>query len=396
MEKAAEGRRTRDPDYPLLAVVAALLLLGLLMVFSTTFDWGNQQMSDPFHHVKRQALWVAVGIGVAAVLAAIDYDWLRRWAVPIMGLTLLMLLVLLAIGEERLGARRSFFGGSVQPGELAKLTTIIYIAAWVSSKGKQIRDVNYGTIPFAVLVGLVAGLVMLQPDLSTAAVILLTSVAVFFLAGADLLQMIVGGIAGGVAFACLVMLYPYAQERLVEFYAMVKDPASMSHHARESLIALGSGGPTGVGLGMSHQKFGYLPVPHTDAVFAIVGEELGLLGCLLVIALFALLAWRGFRIALHSRDVFGTVLACGLTILLISQALINAGVVTGLLPFTGMVLPFVSLGGSSLLVSMAAVGILTSISRGGNPRARRGSAGLDRGGRNGRARLSRSGRPAGA
>lgn len=201
---------------------------------------------------------------------------------------------------------------------------------------------------------------------------------------------------GGAVFSFLVLLYPYAQERLLEFVGMVRDPTQMSHHARESLIALGSGGVSGLGFGMGRQKFGYLPVPHTDSVFAVVGEELGLMGCLLVVALFVLLAWRGFRIALRARDSFGTVLACGLTVLLVSQALINAGVVTGLLPFTGMVLPFISLGGSSLLVSLAAVGILLSISRGGNPRGWKSSARLDRGGRNGRARLSRSGRAAGA
>ena len=386
----------RAPDYVLILVVVTLLLLGLLMVYSTTFDRGYRVTADSFYHVKRQALWVVLGIGLALVLASLDYQLLNRWAVPILGVTLVMLLLLLAVGQKGFGARRSFFDGSVQPGELAKLTTIIYIAAWVSSKGEQIRDATYGLIPFAVLVGLVAGLVMLQPDLSTAAVIILTSITVFFLAGADLLQMTIGGGVGGVVFSFLVMLYPHAQQRLRDFIGMIRNPEEMGYHAQESLIALGSGGVLGTGFGMSRQKFGYLPVPHTDSIFAVVGEELGLFGCLLVIALFVLLTWRGFRIALRARDAFGTVLACGLTVLLAGQALINAGVVTGLLPFTGMVLPFISLGGSSLLVSMAAVGILLSISRGGNPRSWKANASLDRGGRNGGARLSRSGRPAGA
>jgi cell division protein FtsW len=377
-------------------IVAALVVLGLLMIYSTTFDWGYQAMSDSFHHVKRQMLWVGLGIVLAVALSSLEYTWLRQWAVPIMGVTLAMLILLLVIGEERLGARRSFFGGSVQPGELAKLTTIIYIAAWVSSKGEQIRDVTYGLIPFAVLLGLVAGLVMLQPDLSTAAVIILTSITVFFLAGADLLQMVVGGAVGGIVFSLMVLMYPYAQERLQEFFAMLRDPSQISHHAHESLIALGSGGPLGTGFGMSRQKFGYLPVPHTDSILAVIGEEMGLLGCLLVVGLFVLLAWRGFRIAMRAHDGFGMVLACGLTVLLISQALINAGVVTGLLPFTGMVLPFISLGGSSLLVSMAAVGILISISRGGSPKGWKKRARMDSRRRNGGTRLSRSGRPAGS
>jgi cell division protein FtsW len=392
--KQASNRERRAPDYILIIVVAALVLVGLLMIYSTTFDWGDQEWSDPFHHLKRQALWAIAGIGIAGILAYLEYDLLRRMAIPIMGITVIVLILLLAIGEERLGARRSFLGGSVQPGELAKLTTMIYIAAWVSSKGEQIRDVAYGFVPFAVLVGLVSGLVMLQPDLSTAAVIAMTSFSVFFLAGADLVQIMIGGVASGGVFFLLVLLYPHAQDRLIDFIAMIKDPGQMGHHARESLIALATGGVSGTGFGMSSQKFGYLPVPHTDSVFAVIGEELGILGCLVVVALFVVLAWRGFRIALQAQDSFGMVLAFGLTILLISQAMINGGVVTGLLPFTGMVLPFISLGGSSLLVSMAAIGILLSISRGGSPRVWRESARVDRGGRNGRSRLSRSGRPA--
>ncbi|MBN1179226.1 MAG: cell division protein FtsW [Anaerolineae bacterium] len=390
------GRERRAPDYLLILIVAALLLIGLLMVYSTTFDWGNQVMGDSFYHVKRQVLWTVLGVAIAVALAYVQYNRLRDLAVPIMGITLGVLVLLLAIGEQHLGARRSFLGGSVQPGELAKLTTLIYVSAWVSSKGEQIRDVAYGFVPFAVLVGVVSGLVMLQPDLSTAAVIMLTSFAVFFLAGADLVQIMVGSAAGGGAFSLLVMFYPYARQRLEEFISMLRNPEMMSYHARESLIALGSGGVFGKGFGMSYQKFGYLPVPHTDSIFSIIGEELGLVGCLVVVALFVVLAWRGFRIALRAQDSFGMVLACGLTVLLVSQALINVGVVTGLLPFTGMVLPFISLGGSSLLVSMAAVGILLSISRGGNPREWRVSADLDRWRWDGGTRLSRSGRPSGS
>jgi len=389
-------RHNRRPDYVLIVVVAALALLGLLMVYSTTFDWGYQWMGDPFYHVKRQALWMALGIVVAVVLASLDYGWLHRWAVPIMGLTLLLLVLLLLVGDERLGARRSLLGGSVQPGELAKLTAVIYIAAWASSKGEQIRDVTYGLIPFAVLIGMVAGLVMLQPDLSTAAVIVLTSIAAFFIAGADLLQLMVGGAVGGAVFLGMVMLRPYARNRLIDFLTVLRNAGHEGSHVEQSLSALGSGGVMGSGLGLGRYKFGYLPFPHTDSIFAVIGEEMGLLGCLLVIGLFALLTWRGFRIALRASDGFGTVLAFGLTVLLVSQALVNAGVAAGLLPFTGMVLPFISLGGSSLLVSMAAVGVLLSISRGRSPREWRGNARLDRGGRNGRTRLSRSGRPAGA
>ena len=389
-----KARKRRQPDYALVLIVAALLLVGLSMVFSTTFDWGYQGEGDPYHFLKRQAMWVLLGIGIAVALAVIEYDWLRRMAVPIMFVTLALLVLLLFVGEESLGARRSFFGGSVQPGELAKLTTIIYIAAWVSSKGEQIRDATYGLIPFGVLIGLTAGLIVLQPDLSTAVVIVVCSLTVFFIGGADLMQLIAGGVVGVAVFCVVVLFNPYAQERLRAFSEMLRDPSQITHHARESLIALGSGGLFGSGLGLGRHKFGYLPVPHTDSVFAVIGEELGLVGCLLVVALFALLAWRGFRIAQQAHGGFGMVLACGLTTLLVLQALINAGVVSGILPFTGMILPFVSLGGSSMMVSLGAVGVLLSISRGSSVE-RRSGARLDSRRRDGGARLSRAGRPAG-
>ncbi|MGD1995327.1 MAG: FtsW/RodA/SpoVE family cell cycle protein [Anaerolineae bacterium] len=393
-KKGRKAGERREPDYVLILVVAALLLLGLLMVYSTTFDRSYRETESPFHYLERQALWAGLGLAIAAILTWLEYEWLRRMAVPIMGMTLILLVLVLFVGQERFGARRNLLEGSVQPGELAKLTTVIYIATWVSSKGEQIRDVTYGLVPFAVLIGLLAGLVVLQPDLSTAAVIVMTGLATFFVGGADLLQLVIGGVVGGAVFSGLVLLYPHAQRRLHDFFVMLRDPSQMSYHAQESLITLGSGGMFGSGLGLGRQKFGHLPFPFTDSIFAVIGEELGLVGCLLVLGLYALLCWRGLRIALRARGGFGVVLACGLTVLLASQALINVGVVVGVLPFTGMVLPFISLGGSSLLVSLAGVGILLSISRGGHPREWRGSAHLDFGRRDGGTRLSRAGRSA--
>jgi cell division protein FtsW len=389
----------RPPDYIMILVVAALLLIGLVMVFSTTFDWAymwSREGVSPYYYTLRQAAWMVTGIAIAAALTFVPYDWLRRQAVPIMSLTLGLLILVLIIGEDHLGARRAFLGGSIQPGELAKLTTVIYIAAWASSKGERIRDVTYGLIPFAVLVGIASGLVARQPDLSTAAVIMLTGLTAFFLSGADLLQMVISVIVGGTAFSLLALVYPHAHQRVEEFLLQLHDPLQIGSHVRASLISLGSGGLFGVGLGLGRQKFGYLPVPHTDSIFAVIGEEMGLSGCLLVMVLFGLLAWRGFRIALRARDQFGMVLASSVTLLLVSQAMINIAVSVGLLPYTGIILPFISLGGSSLLVSLAGVGILLSISRGSAPKAIREDAHLDSGRRNGRARLSRSGRPAGA
>jgi len=200
-----DGRR---PDYVLVAAVAALLLIGLLMVFSTTLDWSYQETGDPFHHVRRQAQWAGLGIALAIALAILDLEWLRRAAVPLMAGTVLVLTLLLLIGEERLGARRALLEGSVQPGELAKLTMVIYIAAWVSSKGEQVRNLTYGMIPFSLLIGFAAGLVVRQPDYSTAVVIVSSCLAVFFVGGADILQLAIGGVVGGGMFSALGNIGP--------------------------------------------------------------------------------------------------------------------------------------------------------------------------------------------
>ncbi len=386
----------KSPDYVLILAVVGLSRVGLLMVYSTTIQWGYLGGGDSFRLVRRQALWFILGGGMAFALTQVDYRHWKRLAVPMLAGTLLLLLLSLVVGDLMWGARRALVSGSVQPGELAKLITVLYAATWVASKGEQIRDVTYGLVPFSVWMGVVAGLVILQPDLSAAAILVLTGFVIFFLGGAHLGQMVVASLIGTVVFIGLIALYPYAWKRLVEFINGLSDPSKLGYHPRQALYALGSGRVMGVGLGHGRAKFGYLPLAHSDTIFAALGEELGLIGCLLIVALFVLLVWRGFRIAIRARDRFGGLLAGGLTCMLAFQAVLNVGAVTSLLPFTGTTLPFVSLGGSSLLVCMAAVGMLLSISRGPAPGKWRGDAGLDRGRRNGGTRLSRSGRPAGA
>jgi len=351
-------------DYVLLLTVAALLLIGLMMVYSATFDWSYAETDSPWSFFMRQAIWVALGLVVMAVLSRIDYIWWRRMAVPIMGTALALLVLVLAFGSARFGAQRTFLNGSVQPSEPAKLAVIIYIAAWLSSKGQKLRQMTYGLIPFAVLIGLIAGLIVLQPDFSTAILVVLTAGAMFFIAGADLLQVGLGCGVSGATFYLLIMNSPHGADRLNRYLETLADSESISYHVEQALVALGSGGLFGRGLGASYQKFGYLPAPHTDSVFAVLGEELGLAGCLVVVALFAMLAQRGFKIAHGARDPFGAVLAAGLTCWLIFQALINVAVMTGTIPFTGIPLPFLSMGGSAMVSSLAAVGLLLSISRG--------------------------------
>jgi cell division protein FtsW len=384
----------------LVLAVAGLVIVGLMMVYSATFDWSYQAHRDSFRIASRQFLWVGLSLVAMVVVAAVPYDWWQSMAVPIMVGGLLLLILVLIAGEDRFGARRSFFDGSVQPSELVKLVMLIYVAAWLASKGEQIRDVTYGLIPFAVLIGLVAGLIVMQPDVSTAVLVVLTALAMFFFAGADIFQLAVGGAIGGVTFLLLVNQLPHARHRIDEYLAVWHDPELLGYHMQQALIALGSGGLFGVGLGQGQQKFGYLPTPHTDSIFAVLGEELGFVGCLVVIALFFLLAYRGFKIAREAPDAFAALLACGITCWLTFQALINVAVMTGLIPFTGVALPFISSGGSAMLASLSGVGLLLSISRGkrtgkGRRRRDRQRANLDRRWGDRGTRLSWSGRRTG-
>jgi cell division protein FtsW len=354
-------------DYLLIIAVAALLIVGLMMVYSATFALGYQLYGQPTYFFIRQMLWMALGLIAMIITARIEYHTWRRWSIPMMASALLLLGLVLAVGSDRFGGQRWLLNGSVQPGELTKLAVTMYIADWLSSKGARIRQVTYGLIPFAILLGFVTGLIMLQPDFSTAVLIATTAIAMFFIAGGDMWQMIASGILGGATFTLLITRSAYRLVRITSFLNPMGDQLGSNYQVRQILIALGSGGITGLGLGASRQKFGYIPASHTDGIFAILGEELGLIGCLMVIALFAFLAYRGFRIALAAPDSFGTVLAAGITCSLIFQALINIAVVTATVPFTGIPLPFISFGGSSLVISMTGVGLLLAISRGTLP-----------------------------
>jgi cell division protein FtsW len=396
------GRWATSPDYVLALAVVGLVIIGLMMVYSATFDWSYQEYQSSFRIASRQFLWVGLGVVVLVAVAGVPYDRWRQLAVPVMGGALLLLVLVLFVGDDRFGARRSFFNGSIQPGELAKLGMVVYVAAWLASKGEQVRDVTYGLIPFAVLIGGVAGLIVMQPDVSTAMLIVLTSLAMFFFAGADIFQLAVGGSVGAITFLVLINQLPHARQRVDDYLLVWHDPTLVGHHIRQALIALGSGGLFGVGLGQGQQKLGYLPAPHTDSIFAVLGEELGFVGCMVVIGLFLLLAYRGFKIALEAPDAFAALLACGITCWLTFQALVNVAVMTGLIPFTGVALPFVSSGGSAMVISLAGVGMLLSISRGrSGKRGKQGGKGnrqrasLDRRWGNRGTRLSRSGRRTG-
>jgi cell division protein FtsW len=389
-----QGARSRGGlDYALLLAVLGLLVVGLITVYSATFDWSYQSYGDSFRIASRQFVWVGLGILLMGAAALVPFHWWRRAAVPVMALALGLLVLVLLFGEDRFGARRSFLGGSIQPVELAKVATVLYAAAWLASKGDQVRDLPYGLVPFAIVVGVVAGLIVMQPDVGEAVLLIVTALTMFFVAGADIFQLSVGGVAGVVIFLILVNQMPHARERMDQYMITLQDPTKGGHHIRQALIALGSGGLFGVGLGQGEQKLGYLPAPHTDSIFAVLGEELGLAGCLLVIGLFALFAYRGFKIANRAPTPFSAFLAAGVTCAITYQALINVAVMTGLAPFTGTALPFISAGGSGLLSSLVGVGMLLGVARSSVgeswlKRGRRQSALLDRGRGDWRARVS--------
>lgn len=351
-------------DYLLIVTVAALLITGLMMIYSATFALGYQLHDQPTYFFMRQLLYIGVGLLALIVMANVEYHVWQRFAVPILAVNVLVLVLVLVIGQVHFGAQRWLLNGSYQPSEASKLAVIIYIAAWLSSKGDQIRKVSYGLVPFAILLGLIVGLVVLQRDLSTAMLIGLTALAMFFIAGGNILQILLAGLMGLATLALLISRSSYRLARIAAFMdPLNSDPLGDGYQIRQILIALGSGGLTGLGLGASRQKFGYIPASHTDGIFAILGEELGLVGGLLVIGLFAFLAYRGFRIALAAPDAFGTILAAGITCGLVFQAVVNIGVVTASIPFTGVTLPLISYGGSSLVMTMASVGLLLAVSR---------------------------------
>ena len=380
------GRRvTSRLDYPLLLVVAVLVILGLIMIYSATFTW-----KDPTLYLKQQALRAVLGFTCLAVVAHIDCRVWRRWAVPIMGLSVLLLVAVLVAGQGESGARSWFQDGSLQPSELAKLSFIIYMAAWLDSKGDKIRDMTYGLLPFSVLLGLVAGLIVMEPDVGTGILVMVTAVAMFFFAGADVSQILLALAVGIAVVGFLITRHGYLGERIEVFINPDSAPQGAGYHVRGILDALRAGGLTGRGLGAGIQKLAPPYVHHTDTIFSVIAEELGLMGCLLVLGLFLFVAYRGLVASFRARDRFGTLLAIGVTSWIVFQAVVHIAGNAGALPFTGITLPFVSYGGSSLVTSLAGVGVLLSISRSADKWKVGASAAFAFGGRDRRPHLPRT------
>lgn len=346
-------------------VTFLLVVYGLVMAYSASAAEAYFRYGSSFYFVKRQLLWVLFGVGAMWILSRVDYAWWRRAAVPLAGLVLVGLLAVLVpgIGTTINGARRWIVvgGQGLQPSEFAKLAVVVLVAALIVRRPREIES----PVGFARLVAiciLPAGLlIMLEPDLGTTLVLVVAVAAVLVAAGTRLRYLFSLVAAGCLAVLALIIVEPYRLERLVTFFDPWKDPQGSGFQATQSLISIASGRIFGVGLGNSVQKFGFLPEQGTDMITGIIGEELGLIGLVVLLALYVTLAWTCFRIALNCKELFGKLLATGITAIVVGQACINVGAALGLLPLTGVPLPLVSLGGTSLVVVLAGLGILLNI-----------------------------------
>lgn len=372
MTRQTSRLQASRPDYSILVSSLALVVIGLIFVYSASFAIALAHYDDVNYFLFRQVGGALIGLLAMFFFMRFDYRHLRGLSPAFMLLAVLLLAAVLVVGSDAYGARRWISLGPLpplQPSEFAKLALIIYISAWLSSRGRDVRSAALGLMPFSFLVGVVASLIILEPDTGTAAVIILTTFVLFFLAGASLSHL--AGLSGIVAVtgAILTLSGGYRSDRIFSFLSAEDDPSGLGFQVLQLLIALGSGGVDGLGLGVSRQKFFYIPGAHTDGIFAIIGEEAGFIGGMLVIGIFAYLIYRGIRVALNARDDFGYYLGMGIVCWLGFQALINLGGITRSIPLTGIPLPFLSYGSSSLVTVMAAVGILLNISRFGRDKS---------------------------
>ncbi|HEY3318826.1 MAG TPA: putative lipid II flippase FtsW [Coriobacteriia bacterium] len=364
--------------YLLLGAVLFLTLFGLVMIFSAGFATDYQKFADSAYHVKRQAGWVALGMAGMLVLARVDYRGVRRLAWPFLGAADLMLLLVLTHGIGKSGAQRwiSVLGVPIQPSEFAKLAVVLAVAALLSDRRKREAPFAHQVGWLALVVLPVVALIMLQPDMGTAMIILVSTFVLLALGGISARYLFGLAAAAAVAVPAMIFLEPYRAARFLSFLDPWKDPQRDGYQIIQALYAFGSGGLTGVGLGLSRQKYFYLPAAHTDFVFAIIGEELGLVGTLAVIAGFVVLAYAGIRIAMGARDRFGRMLAGSLTALVVAQAVMNIAAVTAVMPVTGIPLPLLSYGGSSIIFTLGCIGMVLSVSRYGLQAERRRAVGL--------------------
>ncbi|MBI2874653.1 MAG: putative lipid II flippase FtsW [Firmicutes bacterium] len=350
-----------------MAVTLFILAFGLVMVYSSSAVLSYMEHGFNYFYFQRQVAWSVLGLVAFFFLSNFSYEKLRRFSrLAVIGAVILLLAVFIpGVGVEINFARRwlGIAGLTLQPSELAKLAVILYVSHLLTEKKEKIHSFSRGILPPLLVTGLVSGLILLQPDLGTSVAIAASTLFLLFIAGARSLHLAGLLAAGAPALWWAIFSEPYRRQRFLAFLDPWADPLDTGYHIIQSLYAIGSGGLLGLGLGQSRQKYLYLPEPQTDFIFAIIAEELGFIGGLLLISLFSVFIWRAFRVALKAPDPFSTLLAAGISTMLGLQTLINIGVVTGSMPIKGMPLPFVSFGGTSLLFCLAGTGILVNISR---------------------------------
>ena len=358
-------QKRKSPDFWLFITAIILLCIGLLMVFSASEYSTMINLDDSFYYFKRQLLWAFISLIAMRVVMSYDYWNYKKQVLIFLGASFIMLLLVLLIGDSVKGATRQINLGliSFSPSEFVKIFLVIVVAGALAGQRERIKSFRSGVLPSVLLVGLAAGLVLMQPDLGTAASMVIIMLVMIFAAGAKILHLLTIIMTGGLAVTMAVILEPYRMSRFLAFKDPWADPLGDGFQIVQGLYAIGSGGLLGLGLGQSKQKFFYLPENHTDFIFAIIGEELGYIGVSFVLILFTVFIWRGLKIAMTSEDSFASLLATGITACIGVQAVINIAMVAGCLPVTGIPLPFISFGGTSLLATMIGVGILLNISK---------------------------------
>ena len=391
-------RERHEPEYGILVAIVALAAIGILMVYSSSaMKAFLSKEADTFAIVGPQILWAAIGVVAMVVMMRVDYRWLRVASVPIFLVAVASLALVFVPGLNRVvgGSARWLVIGplpAVHPAEFMKLALVVYLAHWFAKRGSAVHGFWGGTVPFLVIVAPVIALVLLEPDMGTSTVLAATAFTMFFLAGANVLHLVAMAVAS-VPVVVVMFMQGYQVDRITAWLDPWHSPTTLGFHSIQGYLALALGGVLGAGLGESRLAGGlFLPNASNDFIFAIIGQEFGLLGGSLVIVLFLAFGYLGIRTSLGAPDTFGALLAAGITAWICIQAFINIGVVVGLIPVTGIPLPFVSAGGSSLIVSFAAVGILLSVSRETVEKGTWNDAPADRGRGNGRAHLPGPGR----
>lgn len=354
-------------DKWLFFTVLIIMSFGVLMIYSSSYIWAEYRFNNEFHYVIYQGAFVIIGVVLMIVLSKIPHEFYYKNAnkMLLFAFVLLILVLIPGIGSVRNGSRSWFgIGGfGVQPSEFAKLSLIVFASKYLEKSNKFLKDYKKGVIPILLILLLTFGLIMLEPDFGTGMILVVSIIALLFVAGVNMKFFLYLGIIGAIGIVVLILIAPYRMDRITSFLDPWSDPLGTGFQIIQSLYAIGPGGLLGMGLFNSRQKHFYLPEPQTDFIFSIISEELGVLGVILVTSLFGIIMYRGIKIALKQERLFSKYLAFGLTFQIIIQTLLNLMVVIGLIPVTGVTLPFLSYGGSSLLISCLSIGIILNISR---------------------------------